>query len=72
MTRAQFEMMRAPGGSLVLGDVETVAKKIIRMKEVLGIDRFMLHVSVGTLPHEQVLHAIELLGTEVAPRVESP
>ncbi len=71
MTHAQFEMMRAPGGSLVLGDVETVAKKIIRMKEVLGIDRFMLHVSVGTLPHEQVLHSIELLGTEVAPRVES-
>ena len=71
MTHAQFEMMRAPGGSLVLGDVETVAKKIIRMKEVLGIDRFMLHISVGTLPHEQVLHAIELLGTEVAPRVES-
>jgi probable LLM family oxidoreductase len=71
MTHAQFEMMRAPGGSLVLGDVETVAKKIIRMKEVLGIDRFMLHISVGTLPHEQVLHSIELLGTEVAPRVES-
>jgi len=71
MTHAQFEMMQAPSGSLVLGDVETVAKKIIRMKEVLGIDRFMLHVSVGTLPHEQVLHSIELLGTEVAPRVES-
>jgi probable LLM family oxidoreductase len=71
MTRAQFEMMRAPGGSLVLGDAETVAEKIIRMKEVLGIDRFMLHISVGTLPHEQVLHAIELLGTAVAPRIES-
>jgi probable LLM family oxidoreductase len=71
MNRAQFEMMRGPGGSLVLGDVETVAKKIIRMREVLGIDRFMLHISVGTLPHDQVLHSIELLGTEVAARVES-
>jgi hypothetical protein len=38
---------------------------------VLGIDRFMLHISVGTLPHEQVLHAIELLGTKVAPLVGS-
>ena len=36
----------------------------------LGIDRFMLHVSVGTLPHADVLRAIELLGTEVAPLVE--
>ncbi|MDH3249475.1 MAG: LLM class flavin-dependent oxidoreductase, partial [Acidimicrobiia bacterium] len=29
--------------------------------------RFMLHMSVGTLPHRQVLRTIELLGTEVAP-----
>ena len=71
MTRPQFEMMRSPEGSLVLGDVETVAAKIIRIREVLGIDRFMLHISVGTLPHEQVLHAIELLGTKVAPLVKT-
>ena len=69
MSRPQFEMMRGPEGSLVLGDVETVAKKITRMRDVLGINRFMLHISVGTLPHDQVLHAIELLGTEVAPLV---
>jgi probable LLM family oxidoreductase len=69
MTRAQFDMMRAPGGSLVLGDVETVAAKILRIKEVLGIQRFMLHISVGTLPHEQVKRAIELMGNEVAPIV---
>jgi probable LLM family oxidoreductase len=71
MTRPQFEMMRSPEGSLVLGEVETVAAKIIRMREVLGIDRFMLHISVGSLPHEQVLHAIELLGTKVAPLVKA-
>ena len=71
MTRAQFEMMRGLEGSLVLGDVETVAKKITRIRDVLGIDRFMLHISVGTLPHDQVLHAIELLGAQVAPMVES-
>src|SRR5690606_18161859 len=70
MTRAQFEMMREPAGSLVLGDVETVATRVVRMRQVLGIDRFMLHISVGTLPHEQVLHSIELLGKEVAPLVE--
>jgi alkanesulfonate monooxygenase SsuD/methylene tetrahydromethanopterin reductase-like flavin-dependent oxidoreductase (luciferase family) len=64
-------MMRSPEGSLVLGDPETVAAKIVRMREVLGIDRFMLHISVGTLPHDQVLHAIELLGTKVAPLVRS-
>jgi probable LLM family oxidoreductase len=70
MTHPQFEMMRGPDGSLVLGDPETVATKIIRMKEILGIQRFMLHISVGTLPHDQVMHAIELLGKEVAPIVK--
>jgi probable LLM family oxidoreductase len=69
MTRGQYDMMRQPDGSLVLGDPRTVADKILRWKEVLGINRFELHVSVGTLPHEKVLRSIELLGTEVAPLV---
>ncbi len=69
MTREQYDVMRGPDGSLVLGDAETVAAKILRWKEILGITRFELHVSVGTLPHERVLRSIELLGTEVAPLV---
>ena len=67
MTRHQFDLMRRPEGSLVLGDPETVAAKIARWRSVLGIDRFELHISVGTLPHDRVLHSIELLGREVAP-----
>jgi probable LLM family oxidoreductase len=66
MTRQQFEMMRSPEGSLVLGDPETVAAKILRWRDVLGVTRFELHPSVGTLPHDRVLRAIELLGTKVA------
>jgi probable LLM family oxidoreductase len=69
MTRDQYEMMRGPEGSLVLGDAETVAAKILRWKEILGVNRFELHISVGTLPHDQVLRSIELLGTQVAPLV---
>ncbi len=66
MTRSQYDMMRGPDGSLVLGDAETVAAKILRWQEILGVNRFELHVSVGTLPHRQVLRSIELLGTKVA------
>ena len=69
MTRQQYDAMRGPDGSLVLGDPETVAAKILRWQEVLGVTRFELHVSVGTLPHTQVLRSIELLGTRVAPLV---
>ena len=69
MTRAQYDAMRGPGGSLTLGNPETVAKKILQLRDVLGITRYMLHISVGTLPHDRVLRAIELLGNEVAPLV---
>lgn len=71
MTREQYEWMRSENGSLLLGDPEVVASKILHWKEVLGVTRFELHVSVGTLPHEKVLRSIELLGTEVAPRVRA-
>lgn len=66
MSRAQFDSLRSPNGSLVLGDVDTVARKIVRYRELLGIERFMLHISVGTLPHDRVMKAIELLGTKVS------
>jgi len=66
MTKEQFNWMRSPEGSLVLGDPETVAAKILRFKELLGVNRFELHVSVGTMPHDKVLRSIELLGTKVA------
>ena len=69
MTRLQFDAMRSPGGSLVLGDPHDVASKMLLWREALGIERFMLHISVGTLPHEKVLQAIEHLGREVAPRI---
>ena len=71
MTQPQFDAMRGPGGSLVLGDPGEVAATILRWREVLGIERFMLHISVGSMPHDQVLNAIKLLGTEVAPLVRA-
>lgn len=67
MTRQQFDWLRGPEGSLVLGDPQAVADKIDRFREILGVSRFELHVSVGTLPHDRVLKSIEMLGTDVAP-----
>lgn len=69
MTKQQFEILRSPEGSLVLGDPETVAAKISSWKEILGVERFELHVSVGTIAPELVSRSIELLGTKVAPMV---
>jgi probable LLM family oxidoreductase len=67
--RAAFDAARSFDGALYVGDSETVAQKIINLRKKVGITRFMLHVPVGTMPHADVMRAIELLGTEVAPRV---
>ncbi|ANA80050.1 LLM class flavin-dependent oxidoreductase [Paenibacillus glucanolyticus] len=67
--RARFDAARSFDGALYVGDPETVAQKIIHLRKHVGITRFMLHVPVGTMPHDEVMRAIELLGTEVAPRV---
>jgi probable LLM family oxidoreductase len=67
--RSSFDAARSFEGALYVGDPETVAKKIIHLHKHVGITRFLLHVPVGTMPHEDVLRAIELLGKEVAPRV---
>lgn len=68
-TRASFDAARSFEGALYVGDPQTVAEKIIHLRKQVGITRFMLHVPVGTMSHDQVMKAIELLGTEVAPRV---
>ena len=69
MNRAQFERMRAHGGSLLVGDPQEVIDKILYEHELFGHDRFLAQMEVGTMPHKQLMRAIELLGTKVAPAI---
>lgn len=72
VTRAQFDALRGPGGALVVGDPATVAEKIRRMRADLGgFSRLTMLLNSGEIPHAQMLRAVELLGTEVAPRVRA-
>jgi alkanesulfonate monooxygenase SsuD/methylene tetrahydromethanopterin reductase-like flavin-dependent oxidoreductase (luciferase family) len=68
-SRAEFDAMCTAEGALYVGSPETVAEKIALLKENLGVDRFDLKYSNGTLPHAAMMRSIELFGTEVAPRV---
>ncbi len=70
-TRETFDEGRSLEGALYVGDAEYVAKKIILLRENLGINRFFLHINVGTMPHEDILRCIELLGKKVAPMVKA-
>ncbi|NMD72525.1 LLM class flavin-dependent oxidoreductase [Bacillus sp. DNRA2] len=67
--RSSFDAARSFEGALYVGDPETVAAKIIHLRKEVGITRFMLHLPVGSMPHAEVMHSIELLGTKVAPIV---
>jgi probable LLM family oxidoreductase len=68
-TRMQFEREAGPEGALCVGSPETVAAKIARTVRLLGLSRFNMKYSAGTLPHDTLMRSIELLGTTVAPRV---
>lgn len=56
-------------GSVYAGSPETVARKIAATVQALGAQRFDLKYSNGPMPHEQLMHSIELYATAVVPRV---
>jgi probable LLM family oxidoreductase len=68
-SRENFEREAGPDGALCVGSPETVAEKIVGTVRRLGLSRFDLKYSAGTMPHETLLKSIELIGTKVAPRV---
>jgi probable LLM family oxidoreductase len=68
-TRAQFERKVGPQGALCVGAPETVAAKIARTTRLLGLSRFNMKYSNGTLPHASLMRSIELFGTRVMPLV---
>jgi probable LLM family oxidoreductase len=67
--RAHFEREAGPDGALFVGSPETVAAKIARTIKALGLTRFDMKYSNGTLPHEKLMTSIELYGTRVVPLV---
>ena len=43
---------------------------MIKVIEELEINRFMLHMPVGSMPHERIMKAIKLYGKRVKPIIE--
>ena len=69
MDREHYEMMREPTGSLLVGSPQQVIDKILYEHEWFRHTRFLAQMSVGTMPHAQMMRSIELFGTQVAPAV---
>ena len=69
VSRRQFDAEADLRGALFLGSPQQVIEKILYQHELFGHQRFLLQLTVGPTPHDKVMRAIELLGTEVAPVV---
>ncbi|HWU64527.1 MAG TPA: LLM class flavin-dependent oxidoreductase [Ensifer sp.] len=69
MTRAHFNQAIGPNGAIFLGSPEVLAEKIIAHHRIFKNSRFLLQMAIGLVPHEQLMTAIELYGTKVAPLV---
>jgi probable LLM family oxidoreductase len=68
-TREQFEASRTPRGSLMVGSPDQVIEKILFQHRIFGHRRFLMQMSVGTIPHDRMMRSIELFATKVAPAV---
>lgn len=69
MAREQFEASCTLRGANFVGSPDDIIEKILFQHGIFGHHRLLLQLTVGTMPHEKVMHAIELLGTKVAPVV---
>jgi probable LLM family oxidoreductase len=70
-TRAEFEQAAGAEGSLYVGSSDTVSRKIAATVDALGVSRFDMKYSAGTLPHESMMASIERYAGEVAPRTQA-
>ena len=68
-SEAQF-MNEIEHGALYVGSPERVAQKIIKTVEALSLNRFMLHLPVGSMKHELTMNSIRLYGEQVKPIVD--
>ena len=71
MARADYDAAAELRGANFVGAPEQIVEKILFQHELFGHDRFLVQLTVGGIPHEQILRSIELLGREVAPAVRA-
>jgi probable LLM family oxidoreductase len=71
MTRTEYDAAATLHGANFVGSPAEVLEKILFQYEIFHHDRFLAQFTVGSMPHAQIMRSIELLGTEVAPKVRA-
>ncbi|MCW2973457.1 MAG: oxidoreductase, partial [Thermoleophilia bacterium] len=70
-TRAEYDHFTDGAHALLTGDPELIAERLITVGKLVGADRYGMQFDWAGVPHEVVMEAIRLFGTEVRPRVEA-
>jgi len=70
-SRTEFDRKILRGGAYIVGSPAQVVDKILFQREIFGHQRTLLQLAIGSVGHADMMRAIELLGTEVAPAVRS-
>jgi probable LLM family oxidoreductase len=71
MSRTDFDAATRPQAHLLVGSPQEVIDKILYEHSIFGHTRFLAQMSIGAMPHQQVMKSIELLGNVVAPAVRN-
>lgn len=68
-SRAQFDASIGPEGANFVGSPAQIVDKILSLNEDLGFDRVTIQMGIGIIDHAEMLKAIEVVGTQVAPEL---
>jgi len=68
-TKTIYDDMTCAKGPLFVGSPETLISRILHLNKTVGITRFMLHMPLGSMPHELIMRGIDLLGNVVKPAI---
>lgn len=69
LNRQQFDTSTKKHGALLVGSPQEVVEKMIYEFELFNNTRFLAQMSLGPMPHDKIMKAIELFGSRVAPDV---
>ena len=71
MQRDQYVASTTLRGANFVGTPDDIIEKILFQHQIFGHQRLALQLTTGSMPHDKVMHSIELLGTKVAPVVRA-
>jgi probable LLM family oxidoreductase len=70
-SRPEFDRKILRDGPYIVGSPDQVVEKILYQHEIFGHQRTLFQLAIGSVGHADLMRAIELLGTEVAPAVRA-